>query len=303
MSAWTRVTALLLFLACRPEPPKAADPNRPWGHRLEQQRLAGQARESLDPRRFGDDPQLRARILGLSFAEAEARLGPVRYEGSARFRLQRNGHDLNVVEHSVIESGPGGDVRVVQTDADDRLLREAIRVSDRWYVRKGQGDLHPADFVQRRNLRVHEEAYEALAAFMSAMGGRAAWKPQADRSVGGRPAVGFAAHLAGTGPPHQLFGASARAEELSGRLWLDAETGVPVNADLRGRLRLTDAESPGTLEASVELRVRPSSPKTFDVADARARPPRPEIDLDPLAFLERLTRTSTIIGGDEAPTE
>jgi hypothetical protein len=93
---------------------------------------------------------------------------------------------------------------------------------------------------------------------------------------------------------------------LKGNLYIDDGTGVPVKANLKGNLEIPPekegaGEKPGNLDLTLAFDVKPVEgveikPKEF-VPEIKRR----EVDLDPLAFLEGETRTSTVIGGQQQP--
>jgi hypothetical protein len=283
---------LALALACNEAERPPSDRDRAWGANKRAQAVKNRADQPLPAAQLPDDADLRRRIFGMSFEEVAARMGPVRYRGVARFRVQRNGNDLEVVEKTLIESGPGRDVRVVQRDEDDRLLREAIRVGGDWYVRQEAGRLQTTDFAQRSLLRVHEEAFRALAATTSLFDPATAW-----RATGEGPDLRFAVRPTPSAAPFDAEGyPELQLESASGGVTVSRGTAVVVGAELDFVARFV--EGGGRLEVHVERRVEPIEPATLDVADASEPPARAPVDLRPLDFLDELTKTSTIIGGD-----
>lgn len=283
---------LLTVVACS-EPERApSDRDRAWGDQKRAQRTEAEAARELALDQLSDDPALRRRLFSMSFDEVVARMGPVRHRGVARFRVKRNGHDLEVVEKTLIESGPDGDVRVVQRDGDDRLLREAIRVGGDWFVRQEAGRLQTTDYAQRAQLRVHEEAFQPLAATTALFEPALAWTPTrggADLRLAARPKTSAAPFEADGFP-------SLRLESASGGVTVNRSAQVVVGAELDLSARFVGGD--GRLEVHVERDIRPIEPSAFDVSDASEPPGRAPVDLRPLDFLDELTQTSTVIGGD-----
>lgn len=276
-----------------------SDRDRLWGRAQAREALKARAQEDLSPTAFAERPEVRDRILSMSFEETVARLGPVRFEGRSSFRIRRNQHDLRVEERSTVESGDDGDLRVVQSDDADRLLREAIRVGSDWYVRNEAGLLQTTDYAQRRQLRPHEEAFGPLAETVALVGPAMAWSPSEGRRAGARITVGYRASLSPTAGTIEApgFDEPLRPTDVRGTLALDAETGAVVDAELTVEAKLP--QSGGSLQIRVGHRVRSIEPVALDVSSASEPAARAPVDLKPLEFLERLTRTSTIIGGDE----
>jgi len=287
-----------LAAACAEDERAPSDRDRAWGRDHARQAIEVRAAVPLPPDAFVDRSDVRARILGMRFREVVARFGPVRFEGDSSFRMRRNGHDVEVVEQTRIESGPDGDVRVVQRDADDRLLREAIRAGGHWYVRHEAGELQTTDYVQRHELRVDEQAFEPLATTSSLLEPAIRWRRVERRSFDGRPALGFRATPAPLADPVEAEGFEAPLEldAVEGVVWVDTETSIVLAAELDAALRFPNR---GRLAIRTKHRIRPIEPEPFDVAEASDPPPRAPVDLRPLSFLDELTRTSTVIGGDE----
>lgn len=287
------------LVGCSRDGTAPSDRDRAWGRAKVEAETRALASEPLAVERLPDDRRARARVFGMSFEEVVARLGPARFEGTARFRMLRRGHDLEVTERTVIESGSEGDLHVVQRDEDDRLLREGFRIDGDWFVRHEAGRLQTTDYAQGQLLRLHEEAFEPLGVTLRQLGADWILGPRGRRSVDGRPAIGFGLASPPSPTPVQPdgFDEAVVADRVEGAIWVDAETAVVLSAEVEASFRWT--ESRGRFEMSLGHRVRPSAPRTFDVASAEPLPPRPPINLDPLEFLDELTQTSTIIGGDE----
>lgn len=285
--------ALLLALACR-EPERApSDHDRAWGALKRAENTEARAAEAISVDQLAESPAPRQRVFGMSFEEVVARMGPVRYRGRASFRIDRNQHDFEVVEKTLIESGNDADVRVVQRGADDRLIRKAIRTGGSWYVRQEAGRLQTADFAQRSMLQVHEEAFAPLSDVTKLFAPALRWRatPSGANVRLELDSQGSAAAIEADGYPPM------RLESAAGQVIVRRDTGVAVRADLDLVARFVG--SAGRLEVRVERQIEPMKPATFDVADAAEPPARAPVDLRPLDFLDELTRTSTVIGGDE----
>jgi hypothetical protein len=294
------IVAGLFGSACTSE--RTAPPDRVWGPDLEAARIEARAQEAI-PFDVLASAQDRDRILAMSFAEAEARMGPLHVRSQASFHVVRNGHDLRVVESADIWSGPDGSVRVVQKDEDDVVAREGIRLGRQWYVRNGPGALRRADFVQRTELRLEEDAFATLGTLSRMLGPALRLARGPSRATDGRTLVAYEASL-GKLRQVEWDGRVLRPAAVRGAVLIDETTRVPVRVNLA--IRFTIDQPPGSpadledgrLQVQLERRLRPHDPQPFDVDEAVPPLVNPEVDLDPLAFLEGSTKTSTVIGGD-----
>ncbi len=309
-ASWALAFALLggaLGSACRgssePEPQRLpAENSLPDSTQTDDVQEA-RVRERIDHHQVIDDSAFRVRVFSMSYAEAEARLGPLHVEGTARFRLVRNGHDLEVMEACDIWSGPEGSVRVLQRGPDGALDREGIRKDGEWYFRNGPGSLRKADFVHRQMLQIHEQAFAPLGTFARLFGEDLILRQKGRETVVGQGAIRLDAQL-GSRKPISFQDHRMQARRLRGSVWLHETTGVPIKARLEATLTVlrrpenAPEYEPGRLVISVERSVRRIEPKAFDVSGAVPPLVNPKVDLNPLAFLEASTKTSTVIGGD-----
>ncbi|MEM1022443.1 MAG: hypothetical protein AAGD10_16745 [Myxococcota bacterium] len=281
----------LLTLACS-ENVKA--PNRDWGQELAAEAVESKAEETLEPVTL---PERAERFLTMGFEESRARLGPLRFTGEAELRIVRNGHDLSVGEKTVISAGPDGSVRIEQRDQDGHLTREGIRVGTQWYVRNGDGRLRTADIIHNERVRMLAEAYAPLALVHRLLGAAARWADRGPASVAGIKARRFEVQAGPTETisvgEHEL-----RIVRVDGSVWI-ADAGPPVAYELSLGFRTAKAgaEEDGRLTLKLEGRLENIEARPFEVAEAVPPLKALEADLDPLGFLEDLTRTSTVIGG------
>ncbi len=283
---------VLLVTACS-EAVKA--PDRDWGRELAVEAVASRAKETLAPSMFPERP---SRFLGMSFDETRARLGPIRFEGEASLQVMRNGHDLEVVEKTRIVSGPEASVRIEQRDETDYLTREGIRIGTQWYIRNGEGRLRRADFIHNQRVDMLSEAYAALGLVARLAGEGLRVEDEGVASVANISARRFALDAA-PAQPLRLAEHDLRLVRVDGRVWI-AGAGPPVRYDLELGFRTAKAgrEEDGRLSLKLSGRVENVEPRPFEVAEAVEPLRALEADLDPLGFLEDLTRTSTVIGGD-----
>ena len=81
---------------------------RVWGREKVTEELKAKAEQPLDAHALDERPDVKQRVLTMSFAEVVARLGFVTYQGKASFELARNKGELEVFEDSLIQHGLHG---------------------------------------------------------------------------------------------------------------------------------------------------------------------------------------------------
>ena len=243
----------------------------------------------------------------MTFEEVVARLGIVRYTGTARLEISRGGQSLVVKEESVIEQGLHGSFRVAQKDKRGEPTREGIYHNGIFFIRNGTGEMRVQGIVKDQHLRMRQEAWEPLATFTGYFGKRAGVEATGATSFEGRPAQGYRFVL--LDGPDIVPGGKDKAKKpllLDGLLLVDAQTAVPLKVEMTAKLdvpqKKADAE-PGHIDATLR-----ASLVTIEGVEIKPKKFIPTIkrhptDLDPLAFLEGDVRTSTVIGGKKKATK
>ncbi|MCC7384019.1 MAG: hypothetical protein IT384_19410 [Deltaproteobacteria bacterium] len=306
-----RAAFALLLLSAPPaacsksdEAANQAAKRRIWGREEPPPELEARAKEPIDATLLDGDPKARARVLEMKFDEVVARLGFVEYHGLARIEISRGRQSFKVVEDSVIRHGLHGSFQVVQRDGDGNPLREGLFNNGVFYLANAGGKMRIEGMVKDRHLKMREESWEPLRVFTAYYGPRLALKEAGTAEVEHRPGVKYTFGLA-DGPeivPDPGGDSPKKPVKIEGSLVVDRDTGVPLKATLTGKLEVPasgDAES-GQLEISLDFTLRniegaEIKPKKFVPTIARH-----PTDLEPLAFLDGGTRTSTIIGGPKA---
>lgn len=287
---------------------------RVWGREKVTEELKAKAEQPLDAHALDERPDLKQRVLTMSFAEVVARLGFVTYQGKASFDLARNKGELEVFEDSLIQHGLHGTFRVLQKDREGAVLRETVFNNGVYYVRNGPGKLRVQGIRQDETAVSREQAFEALKAFTSYYGPRLGLAEVGGGTVEGRSAVKYDLVLL---EGSELVAAPGMKGEkkpvsLKGTLYVDEATGVPLKANMDGRLDIPPAATktstatqanegaaPGwgrlTLHLDFVLKtVEGEEIKPGEFVGTISRRP---VDLNPVGFLDGGTRTSTIIGG------
>lgn len=278
---------------------------RIWGREKIAAEVMERAQTPIDAYLVGEQPNLTQRVLSMRYEEAVARLGFIRYEGTARFTLARNANQLDLVEKTTIEHGLHGSFRVLQKDKDDAISREVIYNGGVMYARNGPGAMRVQGLVETRHLELLDEAWQPLRVYTSYFGPRVGLRKEGAGSVEGRGAAKYAFELREGSEFVEVPGMKGKKKplSLSGTLFVDEKTGAPLKASLRGKLEIPPAKADqkaGTLSLSLDFTIatiegQEIKPKEF-IPTIAHRP----VDLDPLAFLDGGTRTSTVIGGSGA---
>ena len=217
-------------------------------------------------------------------------------------RVRRHSKTFTVQENTVIEQGVYGSWHVAQKDTDDVVLRETFLHNGVYDLRNGPGALRRAGIKNPKVPVSREEAWEPLATFTSYFGSRLGLRRDGQASVPMGRALRYRLILV-DGPEYvEVRGMKGKKKpvDIKGRLWVLESTGVVAKARLFGALEIPPPgpmQPPGTLRVSLNFTLKPSKerelrPESFVPTIAR----RP-VDLDPLAFLDGGTRTSTVIGG------
>lgn len=301
----TRALALLLLLGSSGcggcgEKPQTAD--RLWGRDRIAEELAIKSKETIDAYALEERPEIKNRVLQMKLDEVVARLGFLEYQGVATFHLSRNGHHLRLQENTKIEHGLHGSWRVLQKDEDGTITRETVFNNGVVYVRNGPGKLRVQGAMDSQHKELRDEAFQALSVYTSYYGPRCGLKKVGAAQVAGRGAAKYELVLLEGSPLITVPGmkGSKKPVTLSGTLMVDEQTGAPLAAKLEGVLSIPgkdDQAEPGKLELSLDFTISTTEGKEVAPGEFIPTIKRHPVDLDPLAFLDGGTRTSTVIGG------
>lgn len=308
----TRTFVALLLTAslagcggCGGESEMKKQSQRLWGKDKLAQEVDAKAKEPIDAHALADRPDLRSRVLTMPFEEVVARLGFIEYAGSARFLLKRNGHTIDVPESTLVRHGLHGSFLVRQTDSDGAVTREIIYNNEVLYGRNGdKGKMRVLGASAGTHRKLREEAWQPLSVFTSYYGPRVGLRKAGGASVKGRSAVEYEILLLDGSPTIKVPGMKGvkKPISLTGKLYVDDTTGVPIKTELKGRLEIPDEKpsegsTPGVLDLSLSYEIKTVPGEEIKPKEWIPTIKRREVDLDPLAFLEGETRTSTVIGG------
>lgn len=298
----TLATSLSACGGCDAPPPNA---DRLWGRDRAGEALEAKAKEPIDAYGLEERPELKNRVLQMKFDEVVARLGFLEYKGTAVFHLSRNGHHLRLHESTQIEHGLHGSWRVLQKDEDGTVTRETVFTNGVAYVRNGPGKMRVQGAMDSQHREIRDEAFQPLSVFTSYYGPRCGLKKVGAAQVAGRGAAKYDIVLLEGSPLITVPGMKGAKKPitLSGTLMVDEQTGAPLAGKLEGVLSIpgkSDATEPGKLELSLDFTITTVEGKEISPGEFVPTIKRHPVDLDPLAFLDGGTRTSTVIGGKKA---
>ena len=275
MRRYAPVLAVVAVLCCKRQEDQAArarifSPEQPVG-------AAAEAREPLDARRLADDAALAERVLHMPQSEIEARLGPHKAQQRVQFAwfrgpgLPDGGSEVSISEETTLQQAPGGDFSVRLVNDHNQGL-ELVWTRGQVFVKSLYGPFHRRRTDRTDVQRIRDQALSGLATFdrlarglklklagetvaegrraikytVEGYGARASGKEKSDL-----PAVQYPETAAKTPGPdpdtaHRLeLWEKEEPTEVSGTLLIDAETGVPLGADLEGHFKVAAANKPG----------------------------------------------------------
>ena len=307
--------ALLLPFACKRSEDEAAkarmfSPEQPVGE-------LPQAREKLDAGRLADDPAVARRVLHMTRAEIEQRLGPHRAQQRVQFAwfrgpgLPDGGSEVSLSEEATLQNGPGGDFSVKLVN-DHNQGFELVWVKGEAFVKSMYGAFHKRRTDRTDPGRIREQALSGLATFDRLARGlklRSLGETTSDgRRVVRYSVAGFGARAGekeetDLPPPHypenRIDPDTGRRLELwekeepvnvSGTVVVDAATAVPLGCDLRGRFKVPGEGSGPVAELSLHSVLVTSAagkdPK-LKAPEAEPEPSVPHAVKDPLRFLRK----------------
>lgn len=256
------------------------------------------AAEKLDSSDLADEAEVLDRVLAISAREAAARLGPHVQKGQVTFAWSHGGQEVKLAEDRFVALGANGDFHV-RLDNDQRQGMEWVKVAGVSYARSRY-----AKFRERRRDRgssehVVDSAYATLSTFRDLVHGAMKLSEAGTTTISGRKAVKYTVALGEAraqkadetlppvvypkgGPDRDT---SLRLEALekgkptavSGTLFVDAETAVPLKADLKAAVLVPGQGGDSKLDLAVKLDVEgvggPGKIEVPEHIEDAARPP------------------------------
>jgi hypothetical protein len=257
------------------------------------------AAEPIDARELARDAGLVYRVTTMSAAEAFERVGPFRYSASASFEWSLGRDKVKLSETRSLEQATGTDFALkTENDRDQGL--EVVRVGPRTFAK---GKYHK--FRERKRDRgradlLRDDVFGAMKSAQAILDNRLGVAPDGEEPVRGRPARRYLFVLAkeplrersadDRGLPKVQFPAGGpdqptkrrldfrnlrSPKRVEGKLWVDAETGVPLKAELSAQVSTPGEDKD---EALLVLKVKSELKPATDLVVAAPREFLPDED-------------------------
>jgi hypothetical protein len=325
------VAAALLAAACKRSADEAArarifSPEQPHGE-------LPQAKEKIDAQQLADDPKLARRVLNMSRAELQQRIGPHKAQQRVQFAwfrgpgLPDGGSEVSLAEETTLLDAPDDDfsLRLVN---DHNQGFEMLWVKGEVFVKSLYGSFHKRRTDRTDASRIREQALSGLATFDRLARGLKLRSAGESTSEGRRviryTVAGFGARAGEREesdlppvhyPENKTDPDTARRLELwekeepasvSGTLVVDAQTAVPLGADLRGHFKVSGNGAGPAAELSLHsVLVTSQIGKDPGLKTPQAEPETsvPHTVKDPLRFLRKAPPAAPASPPAEEPDE
>lgn len=294
--------ALLFVAACSTNPENAKAKRRIWGNEVIPTAVDKNAKQPIPADNLEFDADMRQRVLEMRFDEVIARLGIVKYEGTAKLTIRRKGQELKVIEESLIEQGLHGGFRVLQKDASGQPIREVVYHGGVLFLRNGPGKMRVQGIVKKQHHTVRDEAWQPLRVFTGYFGPRVGFRKIGPTESGGRAAIAYKLVLV-DGPAlirNNDVDTPKKPVRIDGKIVVDAQTAVVLEATVKGKVEVPPKEEGGEagyIDVDLQSKLQTIEGKEIKPGEYVDTIKRHPTDLDPLAFLKGEIRTSTTIGG------
>jgi hypothetical protein len=187
------------------------------------------------------------RALGLPHRRVGDVLGPHRVKGTSAVAVSRGSEVIEkLADETTIELDEGGGFRAV-ADNDREYGRHAIYAGGVLYLRPRFGKYHrraPSSAAEPGQIR--DEMFSTVAAYFALLAPRAELSDRGTTTVAGRAARKIEIAAAPEQRPRpaerlrqRQWRSSVEVESVAGEIVLDAESGVPLAADIRGTVHFT----------------------------------------------------------------
>lgn len=243
------------------------------------------ASQPIDVARLGADSALAWRVVTLGAPEAFERIGPFRFKANASFQWSLGSTPgVSLAEQRLLEQ-TGANEFYVRTDNDRDQGFEITYVSDRAYARSRYQKFRERKRDRGQSARLRDDAFGALKTVAALADNRLAFTQDGEEKVFGRAAQRYRialaeqplqvaerdAHLPAVeypagGPDRDTkrridLATLREPRSVEGKLWVDAETGVPLKADLTAVVRAPgEGSTPAQLQLRVHQELQPGAP-------------------------------------------
>ena len=196
---------------------------------------------AVDPARAAEEPAELLRAVSMPHAQVTALLGPHVVTGRSHLAVRDGATVVEELDDEIeIRVDEGGDFFARMHNSKE-YGREVYLVDGALYLRPRFGKFHrraPNDEAEPARLR--GEIFGAVAAHLELLAPSLTVSDGGTTEIAGRPARklvlghGEAKAPRGDEPAHRAWRASAVVKEISGEVALDAETGAPLRATVKG---------------------------------------------------------------------
>lgn len=231
------------------------------------------ATEPIDATKLASDPSLAHRVLTMGPGEAFERIGAHRFTANVSFTWKDGKRQIRLNEERVLEQAGADEFALSQENDRDQGL-EVVRTGSRTYSRSKYLKFRERLRDRGQAEKLREDTFTALRSASNILGGRLAVAPDGEGTISGRAASRYKFVLAasplvpptpselppieypagGPDPDTQRridFEEKRVPKSVKGTLWVDKETGVPLQSELAAVV-----SAPGNEGAEVTLELR-----------------------------------------------
>ncbi|HEY3450119.1 MAG TPA: hypothetical protein VGK67_27445 [Myxococcales bacterium] len=275
------VAALLALAACPDQVDRAAKQRIFSPEEPPKAKLA--AAEPIDVDKLAQDGDLTWRVLAMGAPEAFERIGPFKYTASASYQWSFGKDVVAFSEKRSVDQASAAEY-VVHTENDKDGGLDVIRMSDRTFARSKYHKFRERKRDRGQSDLVRDDAFAALHSAQSLLSNKLALTRDRVEDVGGRHAKRFglmvakeALHSLGPDPwklPQIQYPAGGpdqptkrradfvnlrQPKDVSGTVWIDVETGVPLKVELTATVAAPGNETDdfATLTLKIESELKP----------------------------------------------
>lgn len=273
--------ALLALAACPDQVDRAAKKRIFSPEEPPKAKLA--ASEPIDVDKLAEDGDLTWRVLAMGAPEAFERIGPFKYTASASYQWSFEKDVVAFSEKRTVEQASAVEFTVhTENDKDGGL--DVIRLADRTFARSKYHKFRERKRDRGQSELVRDDAFGALHSAQTVLNNKLALTRDRVEDLGGRHAKRFGLMIAkeplhALGPdPWKLppiqyplggpdqptkrradFANLRQPKDVSGTVWIDVETGVPLKVELTATVTAPGNETDdfATLTLKIESKLEP----------------------------------------------
>lgn len=224
---------------------------------------ADSADHTVDLDRAAEDPMVLARALAMPHQTVAPALGSHRFRGTSSSTVSEGTEVVEELsDQTRIDFSDGGAFHAVLANSRD-YGRESIFADGVLYLRPRYGAFHrrpPVDDTEPG--RIRDQTFATLGAYFELLAPGAELSDRGHAQVAGRAARTI--DIARAPEPrerhaeeqaHRAWRQGAVVREVSGTVWLDAETGAPLAGELRGVVQFARGDRRFDMALEVDHRI------------------------------------------------